>query len=466
MEDAPAVVAARVGLAPYVAPTAESAITVGKRHHRSLSGSDGSSGSMAPAKMDKEQAIAQLQRELKVASERVESAENTARGHLAEVNRVLEHKRIILWVKSQVESLRAKGARVILISDFNGVVNPSMDRWSGDYTSTVPELPLFSWLDTRSFTDTFRLLYPTQPSFTFRGVSRLDMAWISSDLTSYLLDVKTNDLVAPIRSDQALVAANFDLHKLVNPTPQHLEEYGLTEILNGDPESTLATPALLATVPSTQSGTAFTPSLQAKVSDLGYIIRSVRRVSIDQPATHDTLKLLTRKEIYKCSSRVFGYTSTDDHQRPHRSPRHQFRDAHTTNHPQYPGHILWSCTVGSLVVENDGDGLYVTDDPTDIKQRFPRGDIDASWYEALMDTPSRDEVAAAIQSAPTNKAPGISGLTGDLLQHLGPVALSVFVLLVQACIAQGTLPTVRLNGPSTASRKVRHGLARSVKFGR
>ncbi|KAG0344764.1 hypothetical protein BGZ54_005757, partial [Gamsiella multidivaricata] len=134
----------------------------------------------------------------------------------------VEHKRIILWVKSQVESLRAKGARVILISDFNGVVNPSMDRWSGDYTSTVPELPLFSWLDTRSFTDTFRLLYPTQPSFTFRGVSRLDMAWISSDLTSYLLDVKTNDLVAPIRSDQALVAANFDLHKLVNPTPQHV----------------------------------------------------------------------------------------------------------------------------------------------------------------------------------------------------------------------------------------------------
>ncbi|KAI7815880.1 hypothetical protein BC939DRAFT_471197, partial [Gamsiella multidivaricata] len=89
MEDAPAVVAAQVVIAPYMAPTAESAITVGKRHYRSLSGSDGSGESMAPAKMDKEQAIAQLQRELKEANERVESAENTARGHLAEVNRIL-----------------------------------------------------------------------------------------------------------------------------------------------------------------------------------------------------------------------------------------------------------------------------------------------------------------------------------------------------------------------------------------
>ncbi|KAG0347487.1 hypothetical protein BGZ54_004895 [Gamsiella multidivaricata] len=199
----------------------------------------------------------------------------------------VEHERIILWVKNQVESLRTKGARVILIGDFNSVVNPSMDRSSGDHTSTVPELPLFSWLDTRSFTDTFRLLYPTRPSFTFRDVSRLDMVWISSDLTSYLLDVKTTDLVAPIRSDHALVAVTFDLHTLVNPTSQRvrfahctkgkkilfdaanaeqwstfsrqveeflplhgqLEEYGLSEILNGDPKTTFATPELLATVP-------------------------------------------------------------------------------------------------------------------------------------------------------------------------------------------------------------------------
>ncbi|KAI7815879.1 Endonuclease/exonuclease/phosphatase [Gamsiella multidivaricata] len=206
----------------------------------------------------------------------------------------VEHNRIILWVKNQVESLRTKGVRVILLGDFNGVVNPSIDRSSTDHTSTVPELSLFTWLTTRNFTDSFRLLHPTTPLFCnssrVKGsravVNRLDMVWVSNDLAGFLLEVKSSHLVAPIRSDHALVAATFDVHTLVSPTPHHiqsahcvkskkilvdaaseeqwsdfssqveeflplygqLESYGLAEYLQGDPETTYASPELLQTL--------------------------------------------------------------------------------------------------------------------------------------------------------------------------------------------------------------------------
>ncbi|KAG0350097.1 hypothetical protein BGZ54_004019 [Gamsiella multidivaricata] len=97
MEDASPIIITQTPTAPSDTPVTESAVIVGKRHYRSLSGSDGSVGPKAAAKMDKEQAIAQLQRELEeanaratMATARAENAEKVANSHFAEVQRVLE----------------------------------------------------------------------------------------------------------------------------------------------------------------------------------------------------------------------------------------------------------------------------------------------------------------------------------------------------------------------------------------
>ncbi|KAG0001939.1 hypothetical protein BGZ79_003900, partial [Entomortierella chlamydospora] len=63
-----------------------------------------------------------------------------------------------------------------------------------------------------------------------------------------------------------------------------------------------------------------------------------------------------------------------------------------------------------------------------------------------MDAPSYQEVINAIDSAPANEAPGMSGLTGDLLKQLGPIATGIFVVLVQACMTQDMIPTAWMKG--------------------
>ncbi|KAF9343362.1 hypothetical protein BGX26_005858, partial [Mortierella sp. AD094] len=53
------------------------------------------------------------------------------------------------------------------------------------------------------------------------------------------------------------------------------------------------------------------------------------------------------------------------------------------------------------------------------KQYRPVEDIEADWYNGLMDPPSAIELQAVIQNAPKYKAPGVSGITNDLFQHQG-----------------------------------------------
>jgi hypothetical protein len=124
-----------------------------------------------------------------------------------------------------------------------------------------------------------------------------------------------------------------------------------------------------------------------------------------------------------------------------------------------------------LVVEDDPAGIYVTDDPATIKTKVrnyfndyhaervckplegrwisayqPRDDINDQWFERLMDIPARNEILEAVKSAPSGKAPGMSGVTGDLLKHLGPIGTNIFIVLLQACIAQENMPRKWMQG--------------------
>jgi exonuclease III len=129
------------------------------------------------------------------------------------------------WVTTHVDKHRARGAHVLLLGDFNGVVNPAIDRVSTNRTSSTPELSLFPWLLERCFVDTLRSLHPSNPLFTFRShhqvdTSRIDMVWASAGLASYLL---RTDILAPEEfesTDHSLMLATFDLHTCVRPENQ------------------------------------------------------------------------------------------------------------------------------------------------------------------------------------------------------------------------------------------------------
>ncbi|KAG0365641.1 hypothetical protein BGX24_004032 [Mortierella sp. AD032] len=118
------------------------------------------------------------------------------------------------------------------------------------------------------------------------------------------------------------------------------------------------------------------------------------------------------------------------------------------------------------------DGPYVEDDPAEIKREVreyfeetfhkarptgvlseewakayrPREDIEEEWYAPVMSIPDYKKVCEAIGVAPKVKAAGISGVTGDLLKRLGPVAQALFVALVQACFVQVAMPEEWMKG--------------------
>ncbi|KAG0345495.1 hypothetical protein BGZ54_005549, partial [Gamsiella multidivaricata] len=219
------------------------------------------------------------------------------------------------------------------------------------------------------------------------------------------------------------------------PLYGQLESYGLAEYLQGDPETTYASPELLQTLPldpvwdrfhsivmsaayahlpSVKTGGVPQPRrdedrLQAKTSDLGYIIRSVRSAFIDQHVSDDALKNLTRREIHKwyaANGAELGLGPIPDANdnparweawletvkttwRAARLAHREYLNAHRQmiindhidrrdiNFEARTRQTIRSILEVSsgrihldhLVVENDDAGLYVTDDPTEIKQR-------------------------------------------------------------------------------------------------
>jgi len=130
------------------------------------------------------------------------------------------------WVTTQIDKHRRDGAHVLLLGDFNGVVNPAIDRNSTTKTTSTSELALYPWLSSRCFVDTFRLLHPTTPLFTFHrpnepDTSRIDMIWSSSGLAPYLLHTNTYEPDEFESSDHSMFLATFHLHTGECPTVSH-----------------------------------------------------------------------------------------------------------------------------------------------------------------------------------------------------------------------------------------------------
>ncbi|KAF9082699.1 hypothetical protein BGX29_003679, partial [Mortierella sp. GBA35] len=95
------------------------------------------------------------------------------------------------WATAQIDKMQNAGVHVLMLGDFNGVVNPAIDRASSNRASSNPELRF-----------------------------RLDMVWASPGLASYLIrtTVKAPDQLTP--SDHSIMLSTFDLHTLIHPADQ------------------------------------------------------------------------------------------------------------------------------------------------------------------------------------------------------------------------------------------------------
>ncbi|KAF9145304.1 hypothetical protein BGX20_006948, partial [Mortierella sp. AD010] len=74
------------------------------------------------------------------------------------------------------------------------------------------------------------------------------------------------------------------------------------------------------------------------------------------------------------------------------------------------------------------------------QQYKPQEWIQEEWYNGLMDPPSQEEFDFVIKNSPKFKAPGISGITNDMIKNHGPIGRYILFQIVGATIVQKNVP--------------------------
>ena len=70
-----------------------------------------------------------------------------------------EFQELVEWVTKEIQNAEKSGMEAVVCGDFNGVVNPALDRHTIT-RGTLTENALLEWLINNQFTDSFRKLYP------------------------------------------------------------------------------------------------------------------------------------------------------------------------------------------------------------------------------------------------------------------------------------------------------------------
>src|SRR5204863_7900809 len=74
------------------------------------------------------------------------------------------------------------------------------------------------------------------------------------------------------------------------------------------------------------------------------------------------------------------------------------------------------------------------------RQYSPKSDINKNIYNNLMASPNFDEWSAIITSLPNDKACGPSGISNEMLKHLGPVVHKALWKIAKFCLLLVTIP--------------------------
>jgi len=73
-------------------------------------------------------------------------------------------------------------------------------------------------------------------------------------------------------------------------------------------------------------------------------------------------------------------------------------------------------------------------------QYLPQDHVQPSWYSTLMDPISLEEWMNIVKESPNNKASGPSGITYELIKHLGTTMQKSLLHLINACIRLSVIP--------------------------
>ena len=112
-----------------------------------------------------------------------------------------EIEKLDKWIKSESSDANRLLYSVVVMGDFNGVMNPKIDRKSETRKSSNPETDLLQWISVQPLYDTYRTVLPVDRSYTCQETSRIDMIFISHNLARRIWKVEHRSLAPGVLSD-------------------------------------------------------------------------------------------------------------------------------------------------------------------------------------------------------------------------------------------------------------------------
>jgi hypothetical protein len=132
-----------------------------------------------------------------------------------EERRLIQRKVVEKYIK------RSPRTQIIIMGDFNEVVDADLDRSHSRKQRLNKQDPLINWLKRQDFQDAFRMVNPKQQEFSWsRGEvsSRIDFIWLANELTSSLFESEMQDMDICTHSDHKAVTAKLVLDYWVVPS--------------------------------------------------------------------------------------------------------------------------------------------------------------------------------------------------------------------------------------------------------
>src|SRR5260364_215704 len=114
---------------------------------------------------------------------------------------------------------RTPETEVIIMGDFNHVIDETLDKQKAYPHQYKKPLPLHTWLTNSDCIDTFRKMNPKIKKFTWSGQdqkTRIDQIWISNALLTGLLNSDIEEIDVITGSDHSLVKVDISVTHLMS----------------------------------------------------------------------------------------------------------------------------------------------------------------------------------------------------------------------------------------------------------
>src|SRR6266540_1319323 len=378
-------------------------------------------------------------------------------------------------IKEHINQARNRHYQIIIMGDFN--VNP--DKLRLNETKYKRQYDIIQYLNNLSFFDIFDTIYDindNNPQYTWFNSakqlkSRIDMIWISNNSIDNLIycDSVHKEFY---NSDHKLLICFLDKNNLLNDKSHaQLKKQDITKTIysydkmNNEAWKQYAdyTDELLHQIPQIKK---YKENYQFNTKDLNSLWQYIRDIIIKAAKKHipnhqsstQQRCLISQKlsSIYKDISKL-------------NKIYHKFHHKHLRLH-SYVTQDIWQqyCTIIFEVANNNNYDkpnlpLSINDSEqvkTETIKHFqtiansthhPISNEDENWklwqdeyhsqnhissdiYRNLMNPPTLKEWINIINQLPNDKAPGTSGITNEMLKHIGPATQHYLWFLVKACL--------------------------------